>query len=112
MNDNEFEHRAKFLRNGIFSGLAVNASMPGNDKPITIDDLIKMKEELDRKFPPLPYEDGADMSLATYYALLDKGDFVIVEDSDKIPFASIDVHFRNDVPYGEIRECTCGESAE
>jgi hypothetical protein len=83
-------------------------------EPLTIDMLVKMKEDLDKQFPEsLKYKHGADMSHETFVAL---GIPMASKDNGKTwfdphinPIIGIEIHIVPSLPFGAVEECRCKE---
>ncbi len=96
---------------GNFTSVA-NAPVTTPNEPLTLDHLLKMKADMDAKIAEhvhTKFKDGADMSRETWDHIKlgitpRKTDGSLFFNST---IATINIHFRNDIPYGEIRECTC-----
>lgn len=100
---------------GLFSGaVAYNGVPNASTKPLTLDMLVKIKEDLDKQFPePLKYKDGADMSHETFVAL---GIPMASKDNGKTwfdhhinPIIGIEIHIVPSLPFGAVEECRCKE---
>ncbi len=100
---------------GLFSGTVTYNGVPNAfTKPLTLDMLIKMKEDFDKQFPePIKYKDGADMSHETFVAL---GIPMASKDNGKTwfdhhinPIIGIEIHIVPGMPFGAVEECRCKE---
>jgi hypothetical protein len=88
--------------------------MAAGSSPLTLDMLVKMKEDLDKRFPePIKYKDGADMSHETFVAL---GIPMASKDNGKTwfdhhinPIIGIEIHIVPSLPFGAVEECRCKE---
>lgn len=109
----------KSLGDSIFSGISreiTNAPVSVPSEPLTLDNLLKMKAEMDAKLAeigPLPFKNGADMSQETWEALKKQiPPSPLLEPifnplATAKAFMGVDIHIRPDIPFGETRECTC-----
>jgi hypothetical protein len=105
---------------GLFSGaVAYNGVPNASTKPLTLDMLIKMKEDFDKQFPePLKYKNGADMSGETFHALGASLGFptMLSENGGQSwidphfnPIIGIEIHIVPGMPFGAVEECRCKE---
>ena len=102
---------------GLFPSGAVasNGPMTGSNEPITLQSLTEMHEKFKEAFPvPLQFQNGADMSRATFdelgksvKMLRPQGEAWLGISTDN--FIGIEIHIREDVPFGAVKECRCKE---
>lgn len=103
---------------GLFSGTVTYNGVPNAfTKPLTLDMLIKMKEDFDKQFPePLKYKNGVDMSGETFHALGASLGFptMLSENGGQSwidphfnPIIGIEIHIVPSLPFGAVEECRC-----
>jgi hypothetical protein len=99
---------------GLFSGeVASNSYPPMDNPPITLESLIKMNDDFRKAFPiPVEYQNGADMSRATFDELgksiklvKPKGEAWLGMNVDN--FVGVEIHIVESVPFGCVEECRC-----
>ncbi len=96
----------------VLSLVATNGIPDDHTAPLTLDAIVKMKEDFDKKFPePIKYKNGADMSPETFKAL----GIPIVKTREcgisghSSTLYGIDVHIVPDMPFGAVEECRCSQ---
>jgi hypothetical protein len=104
--------REDFFAHWGTSCTAMNGIPNAPTAPLTLDMLVKMKEDFDKQFPePIKYKDGADMSPETFKAL----GIPIVKTREcgisghSSTLYGIDVHIVPGMPFGVVEECRCKE---
>lgn len=97
-----------------FLGKSVNNSYaPMENKPITLESLIKTNDEFHKQFPiPVEYKNGADMSRETFESLgkriklvKPQGEAWLGMNVDN--FIGVEIHIVESVPFGCVEKCRC-----
>lgn len=103
------------MTDGIFNGMASNGSVLSGTEPLKLAKLMEMNDAMKQFTEPLKYQQGADMSGETWNALRAELAPIVYKPHSAgtttcVPdFIGIDVHIRPNIPFGEVRECSCGE---
>jgi hypothetical protein len=104
---------------GLFSGeVASNSYPPMDNPPITLESLIKMNDDFRKAFPiPVEYQNGADMSRATFDELgksiklvKPQGEAWLGMNVDS--FIGVEIHIVESVPFGCVDECHCQKNKQ
>ncbi len=107
-NDDPFGDLDRFIKG------VPNAHMCVETEPITLSGLMKIKDEMDARFPePLKFRHGADMSHETFVLLgipmASKDEEKTWMDIHKARICSIEIHIVPSVPFGKVEECRCSQ---
>jgi len=107
--------REDFFAHWGTSCTAMNGIPNAPTAPLTLDMLVKMKEDFDKQFPePIKYKDGADMSPETWEAMRPnfapyKNEIEAHRTVGTHPFCMIHIHIVPGMPFGVVEECRCKE---
>ena len=84
---------------------------------LTLQNLVKMKEQFDKDFPPSKFDKGADMCRDTLLALTQTLGIEVCTrdggmtwfDPHKVPITGVEIHIVPSIPFGEVEPCRCKE---
>ena len=84
---------------------------------LTLQNLVKMKEQFDKDFPPSKFDKGADMCRDTFLALTQALGIKVYTrdggmtwfDPHKVPIIGVEIHIVPSIPFGEVEPCRCKE---